>query len=297
VLRTVRSASRREHLFRASLAMTSRSRAITASPAILGTDEPTLSEADGVRYLHFGTEWIQGAMRMARPDQLVLTYTQQMMAWLLFADPPGEDDGVIGLLGLGAGSLARFCLRHTESAIHAVEWNPQVSNVCRTFFRLPPNERLTISHDDAARWVADPRHAGRCPVLMVDLYDAQASGPVRDSTEFYRDCRRVLGGVSGSASGSVLEKPGVLSVNLFGHHESFPRNIANLTEAFDGRLLTLPDIDEGNRIVLAFSGPALAVAYEQFQARATVVEARYGLPAKRWGKVLWEQMGNFGMRI
>jgi len=243
-----------------------------------GTDEPTLSEADGVRYLHFGTEWVQGAMRMARPDQLVLTYTQQMMAWLLFADPPAPEDGAIGLLGLGAGSLARFCLRHTESAVHAVEWNPQVTRVCHTFFRLPRTERLSITHDDAARWVADPRHAGHCPVLMVDLYDAQAQGPVRDSVEFYRDCRRVLG------------KAGVLSVNLFGRHESFAHNIANLDEAFDGRLLMLPEIDEGNRIVLAFSGSLPALTAGQLMVRAEAVEAHYRLPARHWAKALWGQL-------
>ena len=28
----------------------------------------TLSEQDGVRYLHFGTEWVQGAMLIRMPD-------------------------------------------------------------------------------------------------------------------------------------------------------------------------------------------------------------------------------------
>jgi len=241
---------------------------------VSGTDEPTLSEVDGVRYLHFGTEWIQGAMRLNRPDALVLAYTQQMMAWLLFADPPAPADGAIGLLGLGAGSLARFCLRHTDSRVHAVEWNPQVTRVCHTFFRLPQSPRLTITHADAARWVAEPDRAGACPVLMVDLYDADAQGPVRDSVDFYRDCRRVLG------------EAGVLSVNLFGRHESFPRNIAHLSEAFDGSLLTLPDIDEGNRIVLAFATPVPVLASEALRARAEAVEARYRLPARRWAKAL-----------
>jgi len=32
----------------------------------------TLSELDGVRYLHFGTEWVQGAMRLRKPDWLEL---------------------------------------------------------------------------------------------------------------------------------------------------------------------------------------------------------------------------------
>jgi len=242
------------------------------SHAIVGTDEPTLSEADGVRYLHFGTEWIQGAMQLSRPADLVLEYTRQMMAWLLFFDPPEE--AAIGLMGLGAGSLARFCLKHTSSSLQVVEWNPLVSSVCHSFFRLPRTPRMDIVHDDAARWAADPGNAGCCPVLMVDLYDAQARGPVRDSAAFYGDCRRTLG------------EAGVLSVNLFGEHESFPRNMANLETAFDGRLLMLPEIDAGNRIVLAFSGPALSMTAEQLLDRAQAVESRYRLPARRWAKAL-----------
>lgn len=240
--------------------------------ATLGTDEPTLSEFDGIRYLHFGTEWVQGAMRIARPAELVLEYTAQMMAWLLFLEPPKEAS--IGLFGLGAGSLARFCLKHTDSPIQVVEWNPQVSMVCSLYFRLPASARMAVAHDDAARWAADPVNYGRCPVLMVDLYDAHARGPVRDSVEFYRDCRRVLG------------ETGVLSVNLFGEHESFPRNIANLEAAFDGRLLMLPEIDAGNRIVLAFNGPPLSVTAGQLLDRAHDVESRYRLPARRWARAL-----------
>ncbi|MBO1113584.1 spermidine synthase [Bordetella petrii] len=236
------------------------------------SDQPTLSEADGIRYLHFGTEWIQGAMRIKAPAELVLEYTAQMMAWLLFLDPPKDEP--IGLLGLGAGSLARFCLKHTRSPVAVVEWNPRVTAACQMFFRLPAVPRLSIDHDDAAAWVADPGHAGRCPVLMVDLYDATARGPVRDSEDFYRGCRRVLGEV------------GVLSVNLFGQHESFERNIENLRRAFDDRILLLPEIDAGNQIVLAFSGPPLAVTLAQLLARAEQVESRYGLPARRWARAL-----------
>jgi len=52
--------------------------------------EPVISfsELDGIRYLHFGSPWVQGAMDIEHPDELVLSYIQDMMAWLLFADPP-----------------------------------------------------------------------------------------------------------------------------------------------------------------------------------------------------------------
>src|SRR5690606_8616073 len=107
-------------------------------------DLPTLSEEDGIRYLHFNPEWIQGAMRIARPSELVLAYTQQMMAWLLFA-PSGARDR-IGILGLGAGSLLRFTLRHTRSRIETVERNPAVTAMCRAFFRLPGSARSVVDH-------------------------------------------------------------------------------------------------------------------------------------------------------
>ena len=43
----------------------------------------TISEADGVRYLHLGTPWVQGAMRIRKPHAIELDYVQRMMAWML----------------------------------------------------------------------------------------------------------------------------------------------------------------------------------------------------------------------
>jgi spermidine synthase len=235
-------------------------------------DQPTLSEENGIRYLHFGNAWVQGAMRIKQPTELVLEYTAQMMAWLLFLEPPAEQ--AIGILGLGAGSLARFCLKHLPSRLLAVECNPQVSAVCHRYFRLPASEKLTIVHEDAALWVAKRTHAGRCPILLVDLYDAAACGPVCDSVKFYRACRRVLGQV------------GILAVNLFGRHESFSHNIDHLSTAFDGRLVLLPEVDTGNQVVLAFTGPFLAITPDALLTRAAVVQARYGLAAQRWARAL-----------
>ena len=44
------------------------------------------SEEDGFRYLHFGSPWIQGAMKVRRPYELVLEYPRQMMAVGLFPE-------------------------------------------------------------------------------------------------------------------------------------------------------------------------------------------------------------------
>lgn len=76
-------------------------------------------------------------------------------------------------------------------------------------------------------------HAGRCPILMVDFYDAEARGPGCDSVRFYPDCR--------PASVRPASWPSI----VFGDHASFPRNTENLHKAFNGRLAPLPEIDAG----------------------------------------------------
>lgn len=238
---------------------------------------PTMSEADGIRYLHLGTEWVQGAMRMRKPSELVLAYTQQMMAWLLFIEPKKSD--FVGILGLGAGSLLRFCLKHTPVSIETVEWNPSVTAMCQAYFRLPSNKRSYIDHVDAAVWVDKPHNFGRYAALMVDLYDSEAQGPVHESLEFYQGCHRAL-----SPEG------GVMTVNLFGNHESFPRNLANIRAAFDGPVLELPEIDAGNRVVMAFRGPLLDITTGCLLDRAEALESASGLPAKRWARSLLEQL-------
>ena len=48
----------------------------------------SFSEQDGIRYLHFGSRWVQGAMRISNPDALALAYIRDMMGWLMLLDPP-----------------------------------------------------------------------------------------------------------------------------------------------------------------------------------------------------------------
>lgn len=238
-------------------------------------DEPTVSEVDGVRYLHFGTKWVQGAMRIARPVELVLDYTQQMMAWLLFTEPSAEDH--IAILGLGAGSLLRYTLKNTPAQIETVEWNVQVTAICRAYFRLPASERSVITHRDADQWIHDQHNNGRFKVLLVDLYDAQAEGPVCDSPEFYAGCYR------------ALTSQGVMVVNLFGNHSSFSHNIAHIQDAFGNNVLQLPQTPAGNRIVLAFGDAVLKQTTADILARADYVATRYKLPAVRWARALLDQ--------
>ncbi|WP_454764535.1 spermidine synthase [Cupriavidus campinensis] len=231
----------------------------------------TFSEMDGVRYLHFGTEWVQGAMRLRKPDALELEYAQQMMAWLLFLSPSADDFHVVQL-GLGAAALTKFCHRHFARArVTAVELNPAVIVAGRSMFGLRNDDaRLSVREQDAWDFVMDGASTAAVDALQVDLYDATARGPVLDTTAFYRACRR------------VLKAPGVMTINLFGDHDSFPKNIVRICDAFDNRVLVFPEVHDGNIIAMAFNGPAIDVSWETLAQRAAVVEAATALPARDW---------------
>ncbi len=231
----------------------------------------TLSEERGLRYLHLGTDWIQGAMRLADPDAIALEYVRQMMAWTLFLDAPRA----VAQLGLGAAALTKFCLRRFPDArVVAVELNPAVVLAAHAMFALPADPRLEVVLEDAAAFVARVARHGRFDAIQVDLYDAAARGPVLDSPEFYAGVR------------ACLAAPGVATINLFGAHRSFGRNLRALRDAFDGRVVALPEVHEGNRIALAFNGPPLAVAWSALRRRAQDVGRAIDLPATRWVRAL-----------
>ena len=180
----------------------------------------TMSEAGGVRYLHLGTPWVQGAMRVRKPQALELEYIQRMMAWMLFRPHDQLARGHAVQLGLGAAAITRFCHGVMKMRTTAVELNPTVIAACRLWFRLPDDgARLKVLQADAADYAADPAHAGSADVLCIDLYDHDAASPVLDSADFYEGCRR------------VLADAGVMTVNLFGRDASFDVSVQRIAAA------------------------------------------------------------------
>ncbi len=234
----------------------------------------TLSEQDGVRFLHFGTEWIQGAMRLRKSDWLELEYAQQMMAWMLFRDPYHAQNPQsvrhIVQLGLGSAALTKFCYRQFPTArVTAIELNPAVISVCEAMFKLPPNdERLSVIEMDAMDFVMDPVHFETVDILQTDLYDATARGPVLDTAEFYAACA------------ATLAPHGIMTVNLFGDHPSYQKNLKAMRFAF-ATVLCLPKVHDGNVVAIAFkTKPDLD--YPALYVRAASITTACKLPAKSW---------------
>ncbi len=266
-------------------AMSTRKKKDTVAPSVADTvaevadDTPelapvTLSESRGVRYLHLGSPWVQGALRMSKPDVLELEYVQRMMAWMLWREPDEVTRGHAVQLGLGAAAITRFCHDVLRMRTTAVELNPSVIDACRIWFHLPPDgRRLSVLNEDAARYVADPGHAGTADVLCVDLYDHEAAAPVLDDQPFYRAWHHLLAPL------------GVMSVNLFGRNAGLAVSAARIQAAFGvGRVAMLKPTREGNTIVLACKGLDLPEP-DELGRRATALQTRFAradLPARRW---------------
>ncbi|PTT84537.1 spermidine synthase [Pelomonas sp. HMWF004] len=231
----------------------------------------TLSEYDGVRFLHLDSIWVQGAMRIRKPDQLELEYIQRMCAWMLWRDPATLGEGHAVQLGLGAAALTRFSHGQLKMRTTAVEINPEVIAACRQWFRLPVNDaRLTVANEDAARWVTDDAHLQTVDVLNVDLYDHEAESPVLDDEAFYAACR------------GVLADGGLMTVNLFGRSASFARSALRIARAFGSdQVWSLAPTKEGNTVVVAARGVQV-LHREVLEQRAATIESRFKLPAQKW---------------
>ena len=190
------------------------------------------------------------------------------MAWLLFLDPPRE----ILQLGLGAGSLTKFCYRHcrgsgspwSRSSRVVIEAAHQLVQAAAA--RRPPRSCAPMP---ASSW-RGRRVKGRFGVVQVDLYDADAAGPVLDSAGFYRHCHAALAG------------PGVLTVNLFGRHASFRRSLERIARSLRPGRSRSTRAKKETWWCSRSRARRSRDRRELFGSGPTSCKARYGLPARGW---------------
>ena len=236
--------------------------------------EVHFSEDGDIRYLHLSSPWIQGSMFIKKPYDIELEYVQRMMAWLLFT-PADEVAGAHAMqLGLGAGTITKFCYKKLKMTCTAIEINPGVLHACRGWFRLPEeDERLRVVIADAAKEIRSPEWTGVVDALQVDIYDHEAASPVLDTLDFYKDCH------------ALLSPNACMTVNLFGRASSYDESLQKIMAAFgEDAVWAFKPTREGNTIVLAQRTPSRPKR-EQLLEAAERIEAKYGLPATKWLRV------------
>jgi spermidine synthase len=223
-----------------------------------------IREEAGVRTLHFGSDWIQGAMRIARPWNLELDYTKEMMASLLLREARQFPRTVL-LIGLGAASLTKFLYRHYPLAkLTVVEIEPAVIAAARQFFKLPDDPlRLNIVIADGVEYVASSNKTW--DLILVDGFDADARAGALDTEPFYLAAR------------ARLSNRGIMAVNLLGRSRGFKASVERIKEAFEGRALAFPSCDSGNAIAFGVAGEIVEIALDDLREQAMELKERTAL--------------------
>ena len=215
---------------------------------------------DGLqRRLHFDLRYVQSAINLKNPDELVFAYTQAMMAFLLFQTNPKH----VVVVGLGGGSLTKFCFQQLPRArITTIEINEDVIALSELFHLPAPSPRMPILHADAVEYfdeVDDP-----ADVVLIDGCDKLGIAPAFCEPEFYRKLH------------AQLQPGGMLVVNLIGNEEQSLSIQRIIDQQFGGRCMSLA-VKGGNRVLFALNGSAAEPDWAGLKLRAERLENDTGL--------------------
>ncbi|MFZ2824156.1 fused MFS/spermidine synthase [Hydrogenophaga sp.] len=185
--------------------------------------------------LSFGLTDVQSAMDPRQPDRLVLNYTRVMMGFLVFSPQPRN----MLMIGLGGGSLPKFCHRHCPGTdITVVEIDPRVIAL-RDQFEVPPDQNhFRVLQADGADFVAAMDDASY-DIIMVDGFDAESMAPSLGTQNFYGLCAR------------LLTTGGVMVCNLHELDLHFGAYLERIALSFDGEAVVVAAREPGNSVVFA----------------------------------------------
>jgi spermidine synthase len=227
--------------------------------------QPYIFETQFERRMHFTNDATQSAMLLADPDALISQYTRKMMAFLLFTPNPKH----IVALGLGGGSLAKFCYRHLpRTRITVVEINEDVIAMRDEFCIPKDDDRFEVIHDDGARYIE--RLDEPMDVLLIDAFDAEGIALSLADSGFY------------SRAARQLTDDGVLVMNLWGPCDRYVDNLVQARAAFGDSLLLVPVSGDANVLLFAFKqAPPQSISAE-LEAAAKRLQMRLLLDFPRY---------------
>lgn len=209
-------------------------------------DEPYVFEAEGSKSLYFTFDQLQSCMRSAHPTQLAVDYTRTMMGFLMFNPRPPH----IAIIGLGGGSLLKFCYHHLpESRFTVIEINPHVIALQPTFEVPVDAARIRVICADGADFVRHPPQHAAPPidVLLVDGFDIKGQPPGLCSQAFYDDCFK------------AISPQGIMVANL--HHNDPDHGVftGRMRLAFEGQVMEIASEEKSNSILFATKGQRISI--------------------------------------
>ena len=212
------------------------------------------------RFLYFNVRLMQSEMSLKAPHDLAIRYTQKMMAFLLFQPRPKR----IVLIGLGGGSLIKFCHRRMPGThLTAVELDPDVIAFRDAFLVPPDDERLQILQADGAEYIEQAEKG--IDVLLVDAFDKTGFAPSLANREFFDNAYAKLAG------------NGVLVINLAGEKDSYEGLIGEAMHVFDDQVIVISVPDDGNHVLYAFKERYFEPRWRWLHNYAKELRAKFGL--------------------
>lgn len=195
---------------------------------------PYVEEFGGFQSLYFTESAVQSEMSLADPNLLLSDYTHAMMGFLLFNEAPAQ----IEMIGLGGGSLAKYCYHKLPGArITVAEISPEVIALRERFHIPADDERFAVICADGADFIRE--HDGRPDVLLVDGFDHRGQPPQLCSPGFYDYCY------------DRLAPGGVMAVNLYDSDEKFGVFASRIRDSFLDQVVIIPTEGGSNKVVLA----------------------------------------------
>jgi spermidine synthase len=182
-----------------------------------------------------------------------------MMGFLLFRPEPAR----IVMIGLGGGSLAKYChSRLPDASVVVTEINPHVLALRDLFYIPPDDERFQVLREDGAAFV---RRVPTCvDVLLVDGFDANGQSAQLCTQAFYEDCYR------------SLTPEGLMVINLPVDDPFLGRSMARVRRTFKSAVF-VESADCANRVAFASRGTGLELPFEHLCARLGALERAHSV--------------------
>lgn len=221
--------------------------------------KPFVFDEGNLRFMYFNQKSVQSAMKIDAPDQLLCGYTSAMMAFLL-ANPAPEH---ILMIGLGGGSLAKFCYLHLpDSRITVIEIDADVIALRDQFMIPVDDDRLSIIHADAMVYLE--QNTLQTDIILLDGFDLEGLVETLNTKNFYDSCY------------AALKPEGILVSNMWGKRPLLVSLLTTLRSKFGQRVWWCRSLDSYNLIVFSFKTKA-NVFTASMSDRAQVLDQQLSL--------------------
>ena len=221
-----------------------------------------------MRSLHFGNKTQQAGMFLYDPVILIHKYTQAMLTPLSWQIP---EKALI--LGLGAGSIAKFLLHHYKDLeLTAVDLRPEVVKLGHEYFDLDKeNNRFKIHYQAADNFIDKNCNSGdKYDLILIDLFLTKKDQDINvDISSFVNKLP------------DLLNHDGHVCINLIGNEPRLYPAFESIRNVFDNRLYITP-VDNSNTILIAGKQTPPPLLNKDDDIDYTALEKKLKLPLRHY---------------